>query len=75
MPNSRDFYRITGNTTEEMRNELNYIFQRLMDRLDKAEGLRGTISPVFSDVSVGGEITLKDENDTVLHSFTTTEQG
>lgn len=69
MPATRDSYQIFANDFEQLKNELNFILQRIADRLDKMEGIRGTSSPTFEDVAVGGDITVSDENDTVIHSL------
>ena len=65
---SRDSYFVNGSSVEELKSDLNFILQRIADRLDKMEGLRGTSSPAFSDVAVGGNITVT-EDDTVIHAF------
>jgi hypothetical protein len=44
MAKSRDSYRITGRTVEELQRELNFLLQRMADRMDKIEGIRGTAS-------------------------------
>jgi len=68
-PQTRDFYVVNGNTVEELRYELNTVLQRMTDRLDKMEGLRGTSSPTVDDIAVGGAITVTDADDEVIHSL------
>ena len=43
---SRDNYSVIGNDIEELKRSLNFLLQRLADRMDKIEGIRGT--PTFS---------------------------
>lgn len=69
MPETRDGYQIFANDLDGLKNELNFILRRMADRLDQMEGIRGTSSPAFNDVSVGGDITVTDSNDTVIHSL------
>ncbi|KKK93201.1 hypothetical protein LCGC14_2695240, partial [marine sediment metagenome] len=38
---SRGRYQATGNSVQELRNSLNFTLQRIGDRLDKLEGIRG----------------------------------
>lgn len=68
-PQTRDFYVVHGDSVESLRHELNAVLQRLTDRLDKMEGLRGTSSPAVDDIAVGGGITVTDEDDAVIHSL------
>lgn len=44
MAKTRDSYRVTGRTVEELQRELNFLLQRMADRMDKIEGIRGTPS-------------------------------
>ena len=39
---SRDRYLVTGLTLEDVKNELNFLLQRMADRADQIEGIRGT---------------------------------
>lgn len=44
MAKTKDSYRVSGRTADEITRELNFIFARLADRMDKIEGIRGTAS-------------------------------
>jgi hypothetical protein len=44
MAKTRDNYQVTGRTVEELQRSLNFILQRMADRMDKIEGIRGTAS-------------------------------
>lgn len=44
MAKSRDNYIITGRSVDEVVRELNFFLQRMADRMDKIEGIRGTSS-------------------------------
>ncbi len=69
MPQTKDSYLISGNSLEDIKRELNFVMQRIMDRLDKMEGVRDVSSPTFNDVAVGGDITVTDDDDEVIHSL------
>ena len=66
---TKDRYLISGNSLDDVKRELNFVMQRIADRLDKMEGVRGTSSPTFDDVAVGGDITVTDDDDEVIHSL------
>lgn len=51
MSKTRDSYRVNGRTAEELQRELNFLFQRMADRMDKIEGIRGTAS-IASDLDM-----------------------
>ena len=44
MARTRDSYLVTGSTPEEIKRNVNFLLQRLADRIDKLEGIRGTSS-------------------------------
>jgi len=44
MSRTRDNYQIVGNSLDEIKLDLNFKLQRLADRIDKIEGIRGTAS-------------------------------
>ncbi len=69
MPETRDSYQLSANDFEQLKTELNFIFQRFADRLDQMEGIRGKSDPAFKDVTVGGSITVTDDDDNVIHSL------
>lgn len=48
---SREPYLVIGSTTDEIRNSLNFVLQRIGDRLDKLEGIRGGAS-IESDLDM-----------------------
>lgn len=51
MAKSRDNYQVTGATVEELVRNLNFLFQRLADRMDRIEGIRG-IASIESDLDM-----------------------
>lgn len=51
MARTRDNYRVSGNTPQEIIQSLNFLLQRLADRIDKLEGIRGTAS-IESDLEM-----------------------
>jgi len=51
MAKSRDSYIITGNTLDEMKRNMQFLLQRMADRMDKMEGIRGT-SSIESDLDM-----------------------
>jgi hypothetical protein len=44
MARARDYYRVSGNTVSELVTGLNFLLQRMADRMDRIEGIRGTAS-------------------------------
>lgn len=44
MARTRDNYQVTGRTVEELARSLNFLLQRIADRMDRIEGIRGTAS-------------------------------
>lgn len=44
MARTRDNYQVSGRTIEDLARSLNFILQRLADRIDRIEGIRGTAS-------------------------------
>jgi hypothetical protein len=51
MAKARDNYRLTGRTVDEVVREANFLLQRMADRMDKIEGIRGT-SSIESDLDM-----------------------
>lgn len=51
MTKTRDNYQITGATVEDLKRSLNFMLQRMADRMDKIEGIRGTAS-IESDLDM-----------------------
>lgn len=51
MPKAKDSYRVTGQTVPELTRELNFLLQRMADRMDRMEGIRGTAS-IESDLEM-----------------------
>lgn len=51
MAKTRDNYQVTGRTVEELQRNLNFLFQRIADRMDKMEGIRGAPS-IESDLDM-----------------------
>lgn len=53
MAKARDNYNISGSTVEELKRALNFLLQRLADRMDRIEGIRGTAT-MHSDLDMNG---------------------
>lgn len=53
MAKARDNYNISGSTVEELKRPLNFLLQRLADRMDRIEGIRGTAT-MDSDLDMNG---------------------
>lgn len=51
MPATKDSYRVTGRTADELTRELNFLFARFADRMDRIEGIRGTAT-IASDLNM-----------------------
>jgi len=66
---SREFYIIAGNTPEDLHRELNFILQRISDRLDKLEGIRGKTEFDAAGVDVVGDVIVKDSDEETIHSM------
>ena len=66
---SRERYQAAGNSVQELRNSLNFALQRIGDRLDKLEGIRGKPSLLTVGVDVEGDIEVKDSDGEVIHSM------
>ena len=72
MTASKEFYQIAGTGNQALENRLNHILARISDRLDKLEGFRGeleTASGTFTGGVDAESVTVKDSNDTQLHSM------
>jgi hypothetical protein len=52
---TRDNYQVTGGTVPEVVRSLNFLLQRIADRLDRAEGIRGTAS-IESDLDMNQNV-------------------
>ena len=68
MPKSRDNSQITSADWESARVELNFLLQRINDRLDAMEGLRGSLQSE-SGGSFQGRVVVTDDDGTELHSM------
>lgn len=73
MAKSRDSNTVTANSLPELVSQLNFVLQRLSDRLDKLEGIRDSFDS-SSDGSFEGSLTaqaveISDDNGTALHSL------
>lgn len=66
---SREFYRVSGNSIEDVIRTMNVALQRIADRLDKLEGIRGQTSFVGEGLDVDGAVSISDEDDNVIHSM------
>jgi len=51
MPKARDNYQVTATALPELITNLNFLFQRFADRMDKIEGIRGA-PKMESDLSM-----------------------
>lgn len=58
MANIKDNYQISGSSVTELVSNLNFLLQRLADRLDQIEGIRGT-----SQIEGSDELALQVDND------------
>ena len=66
---SKERYQATGNSVAEIRNSLNFALQRIGDRLDKLEGIRGKPALLSVGLDVEGDIEVKDSDGEVTHSM------
>ena len=64
---SNPIYQITGQSIEEMRNELEVILNSISNRLDAAEGLRG-------HAEITNRLDVVDDDGNRLHGFTNESQ-
>jgi len=51
MAQAKDSYRVVGNSVPELVRHLDFLFQRVADRMDKIEGIRGTAA-ISSDLDM-----------------------
>jgi hypothetical protein len=68
---SRDVLRVTSSVDPQLANSINFAFQRILDRLDKLEGLRGELETeggTFAGSVAAKDISVSDD-DTKLHSM------
>ena len=66
---SRERYQAVGNSVTELRNSLNFALQRIGDRLDKLEGIRGKPDLLAVGLDVVGDVEVKDADEKVIHSM------
>jgi hypothetical protein len=68
---TRDSYLLSARSVPELVRELNFTFQRIADRLDKIEGIRGSAS-IDNDLSLqGGPLYVYDTDGNLIHSIST----
>ena len=68
MTKTRDSYLLSARTVPELVRELNFTFQRIADRLDKIEGIRGSAN-IENDLSLqGGPLYVYDADGNLIHS-------
>ena len=68
MTKTRDSYLLSARSVPELVRELNFTFQRIADRLDKIEGIRGSAS-IDNDLSLqGGPLYVYDADGNLIHS-------
>lgn len=71
MTKTRDSYLLSARSVPELVRELNFTFQRIADRLDKIEGIRGSAS-IDNDLSLqGGPLYVYDTDGNLIHSIST----
>ena len=63
MATSRENYQLRAQDLSSLLNELNFIFSRIADRLDKIEGIRGT-STIVDGLTI-------ETNSQIVHGFNT----
>ena len=66
---SKERYQAIGSTVDELRNSLNFALQRIGDRLDKLEGIRGKPDLLAVGLDVVGDVEVKDADGKVIHSM------
>lgn len=64
MARTRDNYQVNGNTVDELRTSLNFLLQRIADRLDGIEGIRGS-----AELEHVKKLYVRDKDDTLIHSM------
>jgi hypothetical protein len=62
MAKTKDNLLVTATDLESLRTELNFLFQRIADRLDAMEGIRG-------EASIENSMEVTDEDGNVIHSL------
>ena len=68
MTKTRDSYLLSARSVPELVRELNFTFQRIVDRLDKIEGIRGSAN-IENDLSLqGGPLYVYDADGNLIHS-------
>ena len=50
----RDNYQLSADNFEDLKSELNFLLQRIADRIDKMEGIRGD-AEIQSDLDLNGK--------------------
>lgn len=83
MAKTKDNYQVTGRTVQELVMSLNFLLQRMADRMDKIEGIRGTAS-IESELEIGtnldvdlltageiesGPVLVSDQDGNTIHSL------
>jgi len=66
---SRERYQVNGNSLVELTQSLNFALQRIGDRLDKLEGIRGKPKLLAESLDVAGDVIVKDSEDETIHSM------
>ena len=75
MTKTRDSYLLSARTVPELVRELNFTFQRIADRLDKIEGIRGSAS-IENDLSITqGPLSVYDADNNLIHSFSEADEA
>lgn len=73
MARSRDANYIAATSLEDFQGQLNFILQRLNDRLDKLEGIRDDFESdqggTFAGPVTATAMTISDDNETTIHAL------
>ena len=69
MPTSRDGYRISAQSLEELLTVINFVLSGVSDRLDTIEGNRGDGFETNESMTVNGSLYVYDSQGNLIHSF------
>ena len=71
MPQTKDSLRVTSTVDPALANQLNFVLARIVDRLDKLEGLRGELETASGEFSgpVSAESVSVSDDTLTLHSM------
>lgn len=66
---SQGLYQVDAMNLEDLKDQLNFILQRIADRLDKLEGIRDKADLVGKSLEVAGDVTVLDSDSQTIHSM------